>query len=144
MSSASGRFALPEKTFRPRRLFWASVGSGFSAVLLLAATRASGFSRILGPMGSSGLVHLAGARDRERLVGDVLRHGRAGGDLGAPAHLHGRDQVDVGADEGLRGDRRLVLLLAVVVAGDRARADVDVLGDLGVADVGEVVDLRTE
>ena len=58
--------------------------------------------------------------------------------------LDGRDQVDVGADEGLRADRRLVLLLAVIVAGDRAGADVDVLGDIGVADVGEVVDLRAE
>ena len=31
---------------------------------------------------------------------------------------------------------------AVVVAGDRARADVDVLTDRGIADVAQVVDLR--
>ena len=40
-------------------------------------------------------------------------------------------------------DHGRVLVHAVVVAGDRARADVDAFADLRVAQIGEMVRLRT-
>ena len=53
-----------------------------------------------------------------------------------------RDELRVAADEGPRVDRRRVLLNAVVVAEDRARADVRAFADDAVAEVREVVRLR--
>ena len=55
---------------------------------------------------------------------------------------HRRDQLRVAADERAVLDDRLVLVHAVVVAGDRAGADVDVCADRRVAEVGQVIDLR--
>src|SRR5436190_1154427 len=49
-------------------------------------------------------------------------------------------RVDARVDAG--PDRRAVLVAAVVVGGDVAGGDVAVLADVGVADVGEVRDLR--
>src|SRR5437879_2782121 len=106
MPSAKGRFALPENTLRPRKVLTPSMGRGFSTILC-DAMRASAFSSVLTAI--SGLVHLAGAGDGQRVVGNVLGHGRAGGHLRAAADLHRRDQVHVGADEGLRADDGLVL-----------------------------------
>jgi hypothetical protein len=54
---------------------------------------------------------------------------------------HRRDQLGVGADEGIVLDDRLELVGAVVVAGDRAGADVDAAADRRVADVGQMVGL---
>ena len=48
----------------------------------------------------------------------------------------------VGADESVVFDHRAILVGAVVVAGDRAGADVDVAADRGVAKIGQVVGLR--
>ena len=78
----------------------------------------------------------------ERAGGHVLGDRRAGGDVGALADRDRRDQLRVAADERAVLDRRLMLRLAVVVAGDRAGADVDLLADHRVAEIGEVVGLR--
>src|SRR5580704_13155510 len=52
--------------------------------------------------------------------------GCAGGHVGPRPHPERGDQAGVGADEGAVADDGAVLALAVVVAGDRAGAHVDV------------------
>src|SRR5688572_856994 len=83
---------------------------------------------------------LAGA-DRQRPRRHVFPEGRACPDVGAAAHRQRRDQLRIAADEGPILDDGLMLLLAVVVAGDRACPDVDVGPNRRVAKVGEVVGL---
>ena len=75
------------------------------------------------------------ARDRQRLRRDVLGDRRSGGDVGVLADAHRRDQLAVAADERAVLDDRLMLVHAVVVAGDRAGADVDLLADRRVAEI---------
>src|SRR5581483_7698052 len=62
-------------------------------------------------------------------------HRRAG------AHGHRRDQHHVRADRGVVADDGAVLVGAVVVGGDGARADVNLAPDRAVADVREMVHL---
>src|SRR3990172_4305932 len=77
----------------------------------------------------------------ERAGRDVLGDRRAPADVRALADDERRHERRVGADEGAVADPRLVLGPAVVVAGDRAGADVDVLAHGRVAEVREVVRL---
>src|SRR3990172_1721786 len=77
-----------------------------------------------------------------RALRHVLRHHRPGARPGAAAQPHRRHQHRVAADEGAVAADGHALPLAVVVAGHRAGADVDLLADLGVADVAEVAHLR--
>ena len=58
------------------------------------------------------------------------------------AHGDRGDELGVRADENIVFDDRAVLVRAVVVARDRARADVHVAPDRRIADVGQVVGLR--
>ena len=88
------------------------------------------------------LVHLPSARDRQRLIGHIVGDRRAGGHIGALADRDRRDELRVAANEGAVADDGLVLLLAVVVAGDRAGADVDVLADRRVSQIREVARFR--
>src|SRR6266700_3651034 len=81
---------------------------------------------------------LDGALDGERTGRDVLGDGRAGRRLRPIADGEGRNQHGIRSDDGTVPDDRAVLALPVVVDEHRAGADVDVLADLGVADVGEV------
>src|SRR5712692_6235552 len=69
---------------------------------------------------------LAGAHG-ERSRRHVLANRRPAPDVGALANRDGRDELRVAADERAVFDDRRVLLHAVVVAGDRAGADVHIL-----------------
>src|SRR5216117_103561 len=60
-----------------------------------------------------------------------------------PAHAHRRDELRVRTDENVVLYDGAVLVRSVVVAHDRAGADVDVSAHLAVADVGEVIRLGT-
>src|SRR5271166_6856901 len=84
---------------------------------------------------------LPAAGDGERVRLDVLGDDGAGADIGAVTDGHRRDEGGVRANEGARADVGPELVEAVVVAGDRARADVGVRPNPGVADVAEVIDL---
>ena len=96
-------------------------------------------------------------RTEARSLGVSVRGGASGGDtgdFGAVRHVFGddgagaggglaadadgRDEHGVAANEGAVFDDGLVLVLAVVVAGDGTGADVHVRADFGVADVAEV------
>ena len=85
----------------------------------------------LGPTG-----HGQRAR-RHVLLQDGARPG-----VGAVADGDRRDELRVGAGADVRADHRAVLAHAVVVDERRAGADVGVLADRGVADVGQVRHLR--
>ena len=78
--------------------------------------------------------------DAQRLRRHVLGDGAAGGGVGTIAHLHGGYKVRVAADEAVIADCSAELILAVVVAGDGAAAEVAVLAHVAVADVGQVAD----
>src|SRR6056297_1751418 len=70
-----------------------------------------------------------------------LADGGARADGSARAHFHRRDEIHSRTDERAVADDGAVLVGAVVVAGDGARAHVDLAADGGVAYVGEVVHL---
>ena len=85
----------------------------------------------------------SGARGRCRVPrGHVVGDHRACARVRAVAETDRRDEHRVDADECAGADRRAVLVLAVVVGGDRSGADVGPLADVGIADVGQVRDLR--
>ena len=83
-------------------------------------------------------IGLALPGNAQRLRGHVLGDGAAGGGVGTIAHLHGGHKVRVAADEAVIADLGAELILAVVVAGDGAAAEVAVLAHIAVADVGQV------
>src|SRR5215813_8981602 len=68
----------------------------------------------------------------------VVRHDRPRARLGTVAHVDRRNKRRVHTRVYTVSDRGAVLVLAVVVRGDRAGTEVGVGADLGVADVGEV------
>ena len=59
------------------------------------------------------------------------------------ANPYRRHQRAVGADKRVVADQGLVLVGPIVVAGDGARADINPRADLGIAQLGQVVDLGT-
>ena len=72
------------------------------------------------------------------LCGHILGDGAAGGGVGTVAHLDRSHKVGVAADEAVIADLGAELILAVIVAGDGAAAEVAVLAHIAVADVGQV------
>src|SRR5262245_40114514 len=93
-------------------------------------------------LGPAGLRDLPRAPERERVLRHVLGDRAARADVGALAHGDRGHERGVAADEGPALDLRLVLVDAVVVAGDGAGADVDARPDRGVAEVAQVLGLR--
>ena len=77
-----------------------------------------------------------------RACRNVFRNDGPGAGGGALSNAHGRDQHRIAADEGVLADEGLVLGVAVEVAGNRARADIHILAQRGVAHVAEVPHLR--
>src|SRR5579871_3690016 len=84
---------------------------------------------------------LARARQREFVGRRVGGDGRACADGCAVADLDGRDHHAARADEGAAADLGTPFVDAVVIAGDRAGADVDATANLAVADVAQVIHL---
>ena len=83
-------------------------------------------------------VGLALPGDAQRLGGHILGDGAAGGGVGTVAYLDRSHKVGVAANEAVIADLGAELILAVVVAGDGAAAEVAVLAHIAVADVGQV------
>src|SRR3712207_4397258 len=82
------------------------------------------------------------ARQRKLSFEHFARDGRARSDRRPAAYRDRGDKLRVRADEYVVFDDGPMLVSAVVVAGDRAGADVHVPPDARVADVGEVIRLR--
>src|SRR5690348_8995105 len=83
----------------------------------------------------------AGAH-RERSGRNVLTNRGAAADVRAAPDGHGRHELRIAADERAVLDRRPGLLFAVVVAGDRAGADVHLRANGRVPEIREVHRLR--
>src|ERR1035437_2290366 len=88
-------------------------------------------------------VPLLARADRERAGGHVHADRGAAADIRTLADRHRRDELRIAADEGIVFDYRRVLLHAVVVARDRAGADVHTCADRGVAEIRQVHRLRS-
>ncbi len=73
----------------------------------------------------------------------VFGNARSRADVCALANSDRRHQRGIAADEGSVFNRRSVLVDAIVIAGDGARPDVHAFTNFGVAQIGEVVGLRT-
>src|SRR5215510_8872421 len=91
------------------------------------------------PRGNGELSH---PRDRELAGWCVLGERGPGGERRAAPYAHRRDQLGIRTDEDIVLDDRPVLVRAVIIARDRAGADVDPAADRRIADVGQVVRLR--
>src|SRR5690606_3787798 len=89
------------------------------------------------------LLELLRAFDGERIGRDILCDNAAGARIGAIADFHRRDERRVRADERARADIGEMLAEAVIIAGDGARADIRMRADARIADIREVIDLRT-
>src|SRR5437868_2164050 len=127
---------LPTKTGpAPRRRRWVRAGRA-RAWLALPASRWYAAAPSVGARGRPN-PHLAG--------GNVVCHHRAGAGHRPAADRDGRHQQRVAADGRVILDNGAALLagLRAEVDGDRASADVDALANLRVADIAEVVHLRT-
>ena len=74
-------------------------------------------------------------------VGDIGGHRAARGDDRIAADLHRRYQSAVRSDERVIADLGLIFEIAVIVAGDRARADVRAGSHSDVAQIGQMVRL---
>src|SRR6266478_8839242 len=83
-------------------------------------------------------IDLAAAGNSQSIRRHVLRDGRTCGDVRTVPDAHGRDQGSIAADENFAPDRRRILVEAVVIAGNRARANIALRPDLRVAEVREV------
>src|SRR3954468_22928581 len=83
-------------------------------------------------------VGLLGTCHSQRVGRDVVGDHRPRRSPGAVADRDRRDEDIMRAGVDVSSDRRSLLAGAVVVGGDGAGADVRVLADLGVADVGQV------
>src|SRR5262245_40390530 len=96
---------------------------------------------LYGPL-PAGNAHLLRARERELTGRRVLGERGTRSQRGSTAHPDRRDQLGVRADEDIVLYDRAMLVRAVVVAHDGARADVDIFAYVAVADVSQMVRLR--
>src|SRR5687767_1203071 len=83
--------------------------------------------RALFPLDPALDIRLLAAGDAEGSRRDILRNRRARSHVGALADRDRRNQLRIAPDEGTVLDDRLVFSDAVVVTGNRPRADVDVV-----------------
>ncbi len=107
---------------------------GYSAALRVMRSR----KRLAQPAMPRLLVPL----QRQAIRLDVAGDHRTRADDRAVADRDRRHQSGVRTDEGARADDRAILPEPVVIAGDGAGADVGLRPDRGVADVGQMIDLR--
>jgi hypothetical protein len=92
---------------------------------------------------AAGLLVLPRSAERHGVRRDVIGDNTACGDERTVAERHWRHQDRVGAHEHVAADHRAVFGKSIVIAGDGAGANVRSLADFRVAEVGEVIGLRT-
>src|SRR5260370_1568813 len=88
--------------------------------------------------GPARFVDLAAAGNSQSMRRHVFRNGRTCGDIRAVPDAHRRDEGCIAADKNFVPDRRRILMEAIIIAGNRARADVALRSDFRVAQVREV------
>src|SRR5262249_32489612 len=90
-------------------------------------------------LGPALLCDLPPSPDGERIVRNILGDHGAGAHIGPVPDLDRRHQCRVRTDEGTGTEGRVVLLGAVVVAGNGPRADICPLAHAGIADIGQMI-----
>src|SRR3984893_1549596 len=91
----------------------------------------------------AGFFYLARARQRQRVGPAVSRNRGPRSDIGAVTDLARRHQGAVRADERVRANLRAIFGEAVVIAGNRSRADIRPGADARISNVAQMVDLGT-
>ena len=81
------------------------------------------------------LVYLAAASDRESIGRHVFRDAGAGANVSPICHADRRHQGRIAANEDFIANKCLVFVHAIVVAGDRPRADVCAVPNLRIAQI---------
>src|SRR6267142_5300988 len=90
------------------------------------------------PRGPAGFIGLTAACDSQGVRGNVVGDRGTRGDIGAIADSNGGNQRGITSDKNFVADVRREFVEAVVVAGDRASADVCFRADFRIAEIGEV------
>src|SRR5437879_1907051 len=88
--------------------------------------------------GPACFISLTAARDSQGIRWDVFGDRGTRGDIGAIADSNRGNQRGIASDKNFVADVRRKFVEAVVVAGNRAGADVCFLADLRIAEIGEV------
>src|ERR1700712_4531756 len=73
---------------------------------------------------------------------DILPPRRPRPDRRATRHAHGRDELRVRANEHIVFDHRAEFVRAIVITGDRARANIHARADIRIADITQMIRLR--
>src|SRR5690606_3832749 len=84
---------------------------------------------------------LRSARNGKPLRRRIARERGAGGQRGASSYLDGRDQLRVGADEGIVFDHGAMLVHTIVITRNGTRTHIDPGANGGVADIRQVIRL---
>lgn len=82
------------------------------------------------------------AAQHQFVIGDIARNGGAGGDRDAVAYRDRGHQLSIRADKDIIANNRFMLVRTIVVAGDGARADIDVIANLRIAQIGQMTALE--
>src|SRR3546814_13645057 len=98
--------------------------------------------RVMKAVGPAGLDQLLAAHKAQFAVGDVARHRAARRDDRVGTDPDRRDERAVRPDKGALADLGPILEIAIIIAGDRARADLRVRAAGDVPQVGEMVGLE--
>src|SRR5690242_553610 len=83
--------------------------------------------------------HLLGTRYGQLAFRRILGQRRAGTQRGTLANAYRRDELGVAADEGVVFDHGAEFVGAVIVASDRAGADIDARAHRGITDIGQMI-----
>ena len=88
------------------------------------------------PNRPTGDVLLLSPGNRKSILGDILGNRRYGTDQAAATDSDRGNKLGVTANENIITDGRLMFVNTIVVAGNRATADIDIFTKAGIADVG--------
>src|ERR1700730_6545078 len=94
-------------------------------------------------LGPAWLLDWPRPRQPQRIGRNVLCNHGPGPDIGTLADLDRRHQGAVRADERMRADLRAVFGKAIIIASNRARANIRFGADACVSDIAQMVDLRS-
>jgi hypothetical protein len=86
-------------------------------------------------------MHLPGPADRQTARRDFLGYRRTGADDGPVADFYRGDQLGIAAHEDPVPDEGGMFFMAIIVAGDGARAHIHFFPKGGVSEVTEVIGL---
>ena len=83
-------------------------------------------------------ISLSATCHRQSMRRDILSHRTARSNKCMIANLHRSNKIRIAANENIVANLRLMLQFPVIIAGDRAAADIDPLADLRIADITEM------